>query len=286
MAPVPERASEPPRLRLRDAVALGLLHGPAELLPISSSGHVALLPWLLGWPYARLDCELRKSFEVALHAGTAAALLIAPRHWASAGTRASDRARAGFLAASLAPPALAGLICERLIERRLGTPASVAAGLAAGSVALATADLLGGRVRCRADASLVDGLWLGLAQAAALIPGISRNGAALTAARCRGFARPDAHALSAQTALPVILGASALKGVRLLRRGLPPAAQRGFAAGMAASALSTLAATRGLRALPRDRSLLGFAAYRIALAALVLGRVSGARLDEPGRSVW
>ena len=283
MAPAPERR---PGLRTRDAVALGLLHGPAELLPISSSGHVALVPWLLDWPYARLDGELRKSFEVALHAGTAAALLIAPRREAATWARAPDRPRGGFLAASLAPPALAGLICERPIERRLGTPASVAAGLAAGSVALAAADLLGGRARGRADASLADGMWLGLAQAAALIPGISRNGAALTAARCRGFARPDAHALSAQTALPVILGASALKGVRLLRRGLPPAAQRGFAAGMAASALSTLAATRVLRALPRDRSLLGFAAYRIALAALVLGRVSGARLDQPGRSAW
>jgi len=283
MAPAPERR---PGLRTRDAVALGLLHGPAELLPISSSGHVALVPWLLDWPYARLDGELRKSFEVALHAGTAAALLIAPRREATTWARAPDRPRGGFLAASLVPPALAGLICERPIERRLGTPASVAAGLAAGSVALAAADLLGGRARGRADASLADGMWLGLAQAAALIPGISRNGAALTAARCRGFARPDAHALSAQTALPVILGASALKGVRLLCRGLPPAAQRGFAAGMAASALSTLAATRVLRALPRDRSLLGFAAYRIALAALVLGRVSGARLDQPGRSAW
>src|SRR3954469_10136421 len=66
----------PPRLTTAQAVVLGALHGPAELLPISSSGHVAVMPWLLGWDYDRLDPELRKSFEVALHAGTAAALLI------------------------------------------------------------------------------------------------------------------------------------------------------------------------------------------------------------------
>ena len=64
---------------LREAVALGVLHGPAELLPISSSGHIALIPWLLDWRYNELDPELRKSFEVALHAGTAAALLITLR---------------------------------------------------------------------------------------------------------------------------------------------------------------------------------------------------------------
>ena len=72
-----DAAGEP--LPIAQAVALGLLHGPAELLPISSSGHVTLVPWLLGWRYPRLDPELRKSFEVALHAGTAAALLVGLR---------------------------------------------------------------------------------------------------------------------------------------------------------------------------------------------------------------
>src|SRR5256885_17117849 len=66
-----------PELDLPHALALGVLHGPAELLPVSSSGHVALVPWLMGWSYAELDGELRKAFEVALHAGTAAALLLA-----------------------------------------------------------------------------------------------------------------------------------------------------------------------------------------------------------------
>lgn len=273
MAPASDRRE---RLRLRDAVVLGLLHGPAELLPISSSGHVALAPWLLRWPCSELDGELRKSFEVALHAGSAAALLLAPREKVRV-ARAPAGRRARMVAASLAPPAIIGLACERPIELRLGTPAGIAGGLIAGSAAMAVADLRGARTRRRADAGVLDGLALGLAQACALIPGISRNGATLAAARARGFASADAHALSEQIALPVIVGATALKGLRALRRGVPGDAAGGFAAGIAASALSTFASIRLLRATRREHSLLAFAAYRTALAGLVCARLGSDR---------
>lgn len=281
MEPEPEPIAEA-RLRLRDAVALGLLHGPAELLPISSSGHVALVPWLCGWPYSQLDGELRKSFEVALHAGTAMALLLAMRQEVGEAARTLDRRGAQLIAASFAPPAIVGLVCERAIERRLGTPAAIAGGLIAGSVAMVAADLRGSPAgeRRRAHADGADGLALGVAQACALIPGVSRSGATLAAARARGFGRADAHVLSQHTALPVIVGATALKGARLLRRGLPPGAAVGFAAGVAASSLSTLASIAVLRAARRDRSPVGFAAYRIALAGLVLLRVRRAAIDD------
>jgi undecaprenyl-diphosphatase len=276
MSPAPDR-SRPPRLRTRDALALGLLHGPAELLPVSSSGHVALVPWLLGWPYSGLDGELRKSFEVALHAGTAAALLVGLRDEVGDAARGLDRRRLSLIALSFLPPAVVGLTFERAIERRLGTPASVAAGLLAGSLAMAMADARGRGTRGREDAGAADGLALGLAQACALMPGISRNGATLAAARARGFARADSNVLSRHTALPVIVGATLLKGSRLLRRGLPAGAQRGFAVGIAASFLSTLASIRVIRAVERDRSLMPYAAYRIALAALVLARLRTGR---------
>jgi len=116
-------------LRTRDAVALGLLHGPAELLPVSSSGHVAVVPWLLDWPYQRLDGELRKAFEVALHAGTAAALVVGLRDELAHAARGLDRRRAQLIVLSFVPPALVGCLLERPIERRLGTPATTAAGL-------------------------------------------------------------------------------------------------------------------------------------------------------------
>src|SRR5665213_2226160 len=93
-----------PELTVGQATALGALHGPAELLPISSSGHVALIPWLLGWDYERLDAELRKSFEVALHAGTATALLITLRSEVHDTMRSMSPRLVGLIALSFMPP--------------------------------------------------------------------------------------------------------------------------------------------------------------------------------------
>src|SRR5919206_5023668 len=134
------RPPERTQLEPRHALALGLLHGPAELLPISSSGHTELVPWLLDWPYAELDGELRKAFEVALHAGTATALLVALRAEVGEAVGALDRRRVQLVALSAAPPAALALLLERPIERRLGTPGTIAAGLLAGSALMALAD--------------------------------------------------------------------------------------------------------------------------------------------------
>lgn len=260
-------------LRLGHAVALGLLHGPAELLPISSSGHIALIPWLARWPYAELDAELRKSFEVAVHAGTAAALLIGLRHEVAQTAQTLDRRRAALLAMSFAPPAIVGYVFERPIERRLGTPATIAVGLLAGSAAMALADLLGASDRPRTDADALDGLLLGLAQAASLMPGVSRNGATLAVARARGFSRADANVLSRHVALPVIVGATALKAHRLARRGIPRGTRLALAAGAGSAFASTLASTWLISQVERDRSLLPYAVYRGALAAVVIRRL-------------
>jgi undecaprenyl-diphosphatase len=263
----------PPELQLRHAVALGVLHGPAELLPISSSGHTELVPWLLGWSYADLDGELRKAFEVALHAGTAAALLLALRDEVGEAVTAFDARRALLVAGSFAPPALVGLTLERPIERRLGTPGSIAAGLLLGSAIMAAADRRGATSRAREEAGLADALWLGVAQATALVPGMSRNGMTLAAARMRGFGRADANALSRHVALPIIAGATALKGTRLVKRGLPPGLRRAFAAGAGASFASTFGSTWLIRQVERDRSPLPYALYRALLAAAVIRRL-------------
>jgi undecaprenyl-diphosphatase len=260
-----------PKLTVRQALVLGALHGPAELLPISSSGHVTATASLLGWRYRELDEELRKSFEVALHTGTAIALLITLRGEVSEVIGDLDRRRLALIALSFAPPAVVGYALERQIERRLGTPRAVAIGLIAGSLAMAVADRFP-QQRSHDEAGAVDALWLGLAQASALVPGVSRGGATLVAARVRRFRRPDANRLSRHAALPVITGATVLKGLRLKRRGLEPGAGPAFAAGASASFASTLVSTRLIRQVERDRSLLPYAAYRVALAALLLKR--------------
>jgi undecaprenyl-diphosphatase len=264
------------RLSLVQAVLLGALHGPAELLPISSSGHVALVPWLLGWDYGELDDELRKAFEVALHAGTAAALLITLRGEVSEAARGLDLRRLTLIGLSFAPPAVVGYTLERQIEARLGTPPTVAAGLAGGAVMMALSDR-SPQTRRHEQAGAADALWLGFAQALALIPGVSRNGATLAVARARRFTREDANRLSRHVALPVIAGATVLKGVRLRRRGLPPGTAVPFAAGAAASFASTLGSTWLIRQVERDRSLLPYALYRAGLAGLVLQRLAAAR---------
>jgi undecaprenyl-diphosphatase len=141
--------------------------------------------------------------------------------------------------------------------------------LLAGSAALGLADRVSER-RGHADARPADAWCLGLAQACALIPGVSRNGATLAAARLRGFRRPDAARLSWEAGLPVIAAAAALKGARLRTRRPPPRAAGGMIAGALAAAASTAAVARVLE--PRGR-LAPFAVYRCALAALTLWRL-------------
>lgn len=234
---------------------------------------MATVPWLLGWEYARLEDDLRKSFEVALHAGAVAAWLISP---ATVGAnplrtlRHPNRRETAFLLLSAGPPAFAGLAFERPIERRLGTPATIAVGLIVGALAMALADR-GSELRDAAEAHNGDAMWLGVAQAAALVPGVSRSGATLAAARARGFTRPASRLLSARAGVPVIMGATCLKLIRTSQRASDERAW--LATGAAASFLSTLLLAP-MAARAQDRLSLGsFAAYRVILAGAVLARL-------------
>jgi undecaprenyl-diphosphatase len=239
----------PPEL---EAAALGLIQGATELLPVSSSAHVAMLPWLLGWDVAAWPPERRKELEVALHTGAALAM---------AGAMWRGRADARTLALSLAPPVLAGYALEGWIERRLGGPGAIAGGLLAGAAMLALADR---RRAVRRDVRAADGLVLGLAQAAALAPGVSRTGATLAAARARGFSREDASALSFGVAGPVLAGATVLKAARL------PDAHRRVAAIAAASSFAATAVALRTAGLSRRRPLWPYALERAALAGGIL----------------
>ena len=255
------------------AAILGLIQGPAELLPISSSAHLALVPWLAGWDLEELSDEERKSFDVAVHAGAAAALLVGQRRRIAGELREFDVRRALVVGLSFVPPAIVGYALERPIERRLGGPRATALGLLSGSVAMLLADRRPQR-RGPGEAATADGFALGIAQAAALIPGVSRNGATLAAARWREFTREQANLLSRTVALPVILGAAALKAARLRTRGTSRSLRRAIAAGVASAFASTLASQRLIALVERNRALWPYAAYRAGLAAIVLVRVN------------
>jgi undecaprenyl-diphosphatase len=260
------------RLPARRAIALGLVQGPAELLPVSSSAHIVLVPWLLGWDWEAIDPEVRKSFEVALHTGAAAALLIGQRRLIVEELRAFDRGRALLMMLSFAPAAAVGYGFERQIEARLGGPRATAFGLLVGAALMVIADRRPQR-RGRGEATASDGLALGIAQAAALAPGISRNGVTLAAARWRRFSREQANLLSRTIALPIIVGATGLKGARLAKRGTTPELRRTLAVGIGASFASTLASQRLIGLVERDRALWPYAAYRAGLAGAVLWKL-------------
>jgi undecaprenyl-diphosphatase len=226
---------------------LGLVQGPTELLPVSSSGHLVLLG------------SRDKTFEVFLHAGSAAALLLALRSEVVEVVSGLDTERLMRIVLTLAPAACLGFLLEDRIERRLGRGA-VAVAQVVGGTALLVADMAPAR-RPHSDASARDAFVIGLAQACALVPGVSRNGATLTAARLLGFRRDAASRMSRHAALPVIAGATAVKLLRLRDRSPTPQ----HAVGAAAAFVSSLTAARLVPRIDRARSYAPFALYRIAL---------------------
>jgi undecaprenyl-diphosphatase len=214
---------------------------------------------------ADADASLHKSFEVALHGAHALGLLVVARQ--ELVSQLTDRDHLVFTGLISASPAGVGYLFERPIEERLSTSKLMAITLALGGMAMVLGDLAPTR-RAIDERKWSDALWLGAAQTCALIPGVSRSGAILTGARLLQFNRQAAWTLAAQSALPIIGGASALKAWRLLRH--PPQVNFAcaFAVGAAASFVSTLICTTLLkRSLPRR--LAPYALYRLALASTV-----------------
>lgn len=261
--------ARPAGLTTGRAACLGAVQGPTELLPVSSSAHLRAVPWLLGWNLDEIGAEDRKAFEVAVHGGAALALLIGQRRLIADEIRRIDGRRVAVIALSFLPAVAVGLAFEGQIDRRLGGPRATAAGLIAGSVAMVVAD------RCPQDrdaseATPADGLAIGIAQAAALAPGVSRNGSTLAVARARRFGRAEANLLSRTVALPVIAAAAVRKAGRLRRRDRDPTLARASAVGVGVAFVSTLASQGLIRLIERDRALWPYAAYRAGLAAVIL----------------
>ena len=252
------------------ALALGLVHGPAELLPVSSSAHALLIGYLADWRYERLEGSWRKSFELALHGGSASALALVYRDQVLGALRGLSTRQLGLLLVAFCPPALAGYLLEDQIERRLSRPVPTATGLLLGALALALADRHGRRDRSFKQVGYGDALALGLAQALALAPGVSRSGATLTVARARGFDSASAQRLSWQVGAPVIPGAVLLRAAQMARGGTPAHERRPMLVGFCGSFLSSWLASRLIDPVRAGRSLAPYCFYRAGLALLVL----------------
>jgi undecaprenyl-diphosphatase len=273
---------EPGALTNWQALVLGLVQGATELLPISSSGHLILVPWLSDWQYLKEHDEFNQTFDVALHLGTLIAVATYFRHDIArlvvAFLRSVRRRRiesaeertAWFIAAATVPAAVIGAAGESFIADRLGEPWQIAIFLAAGAVLLWLADRRP-QTRHIDDLTLGRSFAVGLAQAVALAPGVSRSGITITAGRFLGLDRDSAARFSFLLLVPITLGAVLFKGLTDVVLGkLPPGSAGPFFVGVVASALSGFAAIVFLLRYVRTHSYDVFVAYRLVAAAAVL----------------
>jgi undecaprenyl-diphosphatase len=280
MFPIVRRYRHDP-MPILHAVVLGLVQGLSEFLPISSSGHLLLVPWLFGWDDFD-DASVKKAFDVALHLGTFVAVVAYFRHdlvvYVREGLRllwnrerpATTQGRiAWLLVLATVPAAAVGALFESWIEERLGTPTIIAISLIGFGLLLWWADRRTGR-RVVEDFRTRDALVVGAAQALALNPGTSRSGITITAARQIGFDRDSAARLSFLMSLPVIAGAIVLKVGRLVAEGMPEGLLAPMLVGIATSCASGWFAVWGTLRLVRTRSFTPFVVYRVALGVLVL----------------
>ena len=264
------------------AIVLGLVQGLSEFLPISSSGHLLLVPWLFGWDDFAGDPGIKKAFDVALHIGTLGAVVAYFRRdlvtYVRQGVRLVVRREkpvdpegrlAWLLVLSALPAAAVGALFESFIDERLGTPAIIAVSLIVFGVALAWADRRAGQ-RTLGQYETGDALKVGLAQVLALNPGTSRSGITMTAARAVGFSRDAAARISFLMAIPVTAGAVLFKMIKLANDGVPEGFVPPMLVGIATSALSGWVAVWGTIRLVRTRTFTPFVVYRIGLGLLVL----------------
>ncbi|HSL15784.1 MAG TPA: undecaprenyl-diphosphatase UppP, partial [Actinomycetota bacterium] len=269
-----------PRLSILQAIVLGLIQGATEFAPVSSSGHLILVPWAFGWEIVE-NADLNKSFDVALHIGTLVGALLyfrrdVVRYTIAAvssvrarSIRTMDERVAWAIAVGTIPGVIVGASLERVIQDALGAPWLIAVMLAVFGVVLYVVDHAAAQRRDLEDLQVRDGLFLGVAQALALQPGVSRSGITITAARAMGFDRETAARFSFLLSLPIIAGAGVYKGVDLLSEGIPPGMGWPFVWGMASSAVSGFLVIWFLLRYLRRHDFAVFMWYRLAVAAAV-----------------
>lgn len=266
------------------AIILGIVQGFSEFLPISSSGHLLLVPWLFGWDdFSGPNGEsLKKSFDVALHLGTFFAVLgyfrYDVKNYVVEGTKLvftrtkpinTDGRLAWLFVLATLPAAAVGALFEDQIDTVLGTPFIIALSLIGFGLLLGWADKKAGR-RNLEDFHAPDALKVGLAQALALNPGTSRSGITMTAARWIGFNRDAAVRISFVMSLPVIFGAVVFKTQSMLSDGGYEDLLIPMAVGIVTSFIAGLIAVWGTIKLVSTHSLMPFVIYRVTVGVLML----------------
>lgn len=265
------------------AVVLGVVQGLTEFLPISSSGHLIAVRDLFGWEFTD---EL--TFDVALHLGTTAAVIaffwnewllmlravlarlgVGERAAIGAGTIYNERLLF-LLALGSIPTAITGVIFDAYLEDDVRKPVIVGVMLIAGGFVLYAADWTARRQRDIADTNWRDAVYVGVAQAVSLVPGVSRSGVTISMALLRGFTRQDAARLSFLLATPAILGAGLLKTAEAIKDGIPEGDLDIIVVGAIVSAVTGWLAIRVLLRLVQFGTYRPYVAYRLIAGAFII----------------
>jgi undecaprenyl-diphosphatase len=264
-----------------EALLLGIVQGLTEFLPISSSGHLIIVPWLQDYRFLIDHPDFNKTFDVALHAGTLIAALAYFRREVvrlSRGFLTALRARAVesaeerlsvAIAVGTVPALIAGGLGSGFIEDHLGEPWMIAVQLIAFGALLLHADRLPQR-KALEGTTVRDGLYIGVAQVLALAPGTSRSGITITAGRYLGLDRDAAARFSFLLLIPIVAGATLFKGAEAIAEGLPPGVGGPMIVGTVAAAVSGYLAIAFLLRLVRTASYAPFVYYRYAAGAAIL----------------
>jgi undecaprenyl-diphosphatase len=264
------------------ALILGIVQGLTEFLPVSSSGHLILVPWLFGWEWSFAHADLNKTFDVALHFGTFIAVLAyfwrqvisILRSWGhSLAKRRIENAEerlAWLLLLSTVPAGLVGVAFESFVEDQLGKPILIVALMFAFAIVMYVADRYAHHTKSMADLRWGGALGIGVAQAVALAPGVSRSGITMVTGLFIGLNREAAARYSFLLSVPVVGGAAAVKGVELANSGMPHGMAVPFLVGMAAAAVSGFAAIWFLLGYLRRHTFKIFVIYRLVVATALL----------------
>mgnify|MGYP001823656975 CR=1 FL=1 len=272
------------QLETWQAAVLGIVQGLSEPLPISSSGHLVVVPWLFDWPDPGGDASASKTFDVAVHLGTLFGVVIyfwrdlvsiVASAWRTLRTRTfetfEDRLPWYLILASI-PAALVGAAFADTFEGPLSDPVAVGIQLIAFGLLLWVADRFFASERVMETLNGREALFIGFAQVLALIPGTSRSGITMTAGRVLKLRREAAARFSFLMSVPVVAGAVLFKSYDtfVAGDGLPDGAAAPFAAGIITSTVVGLFAIAFLLKYVRNHTLLPFVIYRCALGAVVL----------------
>lgn len=264
-----------------EALLLGVVQGLTEFLPISSSGHLIVVPWLQDYTFLQDHETFNKTFDVALHAGTLIAaiayfrveVVVLLRGFLQAARQRAIRTQEQRLSVAIAigtvPAVIAGGLGSGFIDEHLGEPWMIAIQLILFGALLGYADRMPER-RNLGDAKLRDGWYVGLAQVLALAPGTSRSGITITAGRWLGLDRDAAARFSFLLLIPAVAGATAYKALEAGKEGLPPGVGGPMVVGTIAAAVSGYLAISFLLRLVRTTSYRPFVLYRYAAGAAIL----------------